>query len=585
MNKICPLAFLSACAVLTSNAQTYDVAADFSANNNPNGTWSYGYSLTLGGQLNLYTNTVDVCGLNLWLFNIAGYTPSVHHNPTTNVIICAVSERIGPSGFGLHPGPDDEYSVARFTVPSPGPYRVTGSFFGEDSFPTSTDIHILTNGVSLLDGEVTGFGPGSGPAFDLEVTVNTGDQLDFAVGYGTNGGYGYDLTGLTAQIITLTPAPSVLADSFTIVAETCTNNAIDPGERVTVSIGLQNVGTANTTNLVATLQTGGGVSAPTGPQTYGVLVTNGAAVARSFTFTGSGACGSNNTAALQLQDGAASLGTVTFIFSLGQTSITTNFYEDFDSLTPPDIPQDWATLSSSVELIWVTTTAASDTPPNSAFVPDVPDVGLSELDSPVITLPAGPSQLSFRKYYNLEWSGAVGYDGGVLEININGGGWSDILDAGGSFSSGGYIAPISTFYSNPLAGRSAWTGNSGGFITTAVDLPDAAAGQSIQLRWLCGTDNSVNWLGWYLDTIAITTTMPVCCTPPPVFTSATLNGSTLTLSWSAIPGRSYQILYCTDLVQLNWTALATVLATEFGASITDTVIASPRRFYRAALLP
>jgi len=39
------------------------------------------------------------------------------------------------------------------------------------------------------------------------------------------------------------PTPLVLADSFTLVAETCTNNAIDPGERVTVSFGLRNVGT------------------------------------------------------------------------------------------------------------------------------------------------------------------------------------------------------------------------------------------------------------------------------------------------------------------------------------------------------
>jgi hypothetical protein len=179
----------------------------------------------------------------------------------------------------------------------------------------------------------------------------------------------------------------------------------------------------------------------------------------------------------------------------------------------------------------------------------------------------------------------VGYDGGVLEININGGGWSDILDAGGSFSSGGYIAPISTFYSNPLAGRSAWTGSSGGFIPTVVNLPSAAAGQTIQLRWLCGTDNSVNWLGWYVDTVAITTTMPVCCTPPPVFTSATRSGSILNLSWSAVPGRSYQILYCTDLARPNWTALGTVLAADFSASITDTLTVTPRRFYRVAMLP
>ena len=62
-------------------------------------------------------------------------------------------------------------------------------------------------------------------------------------------------------------------------------------------------------------------------------------------------------------------------------------------------------------------------------------VGVNELDSPTITLPAGSAQLTFRQNYNLE----SGYDGGVLEIKIGSGAWTDIVTAGGSFASGGYI--------------------------------------------------------------------------------------------------------------------------------------------------
>src|SRR5438876_5903301 len=47
----------------------------------------------------------------------------------------------------------------------------------------------------------------------------------------------------------------------------------------------------------------------------------------------------------------------------------------------------------------------------------------------------------------------------------------------------------SSNFGNPLGGRKAWSGNSGGFLTTLVNLPAAAAGQTIQLRWRCGTDN------------------------------------------------------------------------------------------------
>ena len=35
---------------------TYDVAADFSAINNPNGAWRYGWSSTLTSAFNLYPN-------------------------------------------------------------------------------------------------------------------------------------------------------------------------------------------------------------------------------------------------------------------------------------------------------------------------------------------------------------------------------------------------------------------------------------------------------------------------------------------------------------------------------------------------
>ena len=59
----------------------------------------------------------------------------------------------------------------------------------------------------------------------------------------------------------------------------------------------------------------------------------------------------------------------------------------------------------------------------------------------------------------------------------------------------------------------AWGGSSGGWITTTVNLPAAAAGRSIQLRWGCATDN-VNLdggIGWYVDTIFLHDWIYACC--------------------------------------------------------------------------
>ncbi len=89
---------------------------------------------------------------------------------------------------------------------------------------------------------------------------------------------------------------------------------------VTVNFSLQNLGAVNTTNLVATLQPTGGVTSPSGPQTYGALTAGGAAVSRAFTFTASGVCNGALTASLNLQDGATNLGTATFTFTLGAIS-------------------------------------------------------------------------------------------------------------------------------------------------------------------------------------------------------------------------------------------------------------------------
>src|SRR5439155_16979651 len=118
------------------------------------------------------------------------------------------------------------------------------------------------------------------------------------------------------------------------------------------------------------------------------------------------------------------------------------------------------------------------------------------------TLPAGTWQLSFRNNYNLEAPSATrAGDGGVLELKVGANAFVDILAAGGSFASGGYDHTVATTYGNPLSGRQAWSGNSGGYITTLVNLPASAAGQSIQLRWRCGTDNGTGGGGWRVDSI------------------------------------------------------------------------------------
>src|SRR5206468_476065 len=119
-----------------------------------------------------------------------------------------------------------------------------------------------------------------------------------------------------------TPVPNVVAAGSSLASENCGggNGAIDPGETATVNLSLSNTGTGDTTNLMATLLSSGGVLAPSGPQSYGALVAGGPSASRPFTLTAAGTCGGSLVATLQLQDGAADLGTASFTFTLGATA-------------------------------------------------------------------------------------------------------------------------------------------------------------------------------------------------------------------------------------------------------------------------
>ena len=114
-----------------------------------------------------------------------------------------------------------------------------------------------------------------------------------------------------------------------------------------------------------------------------------------------------------------------------------------------------------------------------------------------VNVTAGTS-LSFWHDYTTESS----YDGGVVEYSNDGGTtWLD-LDLDSQTVTNGYSDTLSSSYNNPIGGRSAFTGDSGGYIQTIANL-GALAGQSVDFRLRMGTDSSVSSTGWYFDDISI----------------------------------------------------------------------------------
>ena len=232
----------------SSAAQSYNAGHDFSSTNNPNGQWSYGWSQSSGSTFNLLPNTTQFDGsagdgvtpltLDVWTSDCCGTVqPLVEHNSAAQMYfsgtatippdtLCYGCSDIG--GLSLHPGPDGENAIVRWTAPNSGTYRVNAAFMGEDAQGTTTDVAVYhrtaTLTKELFGADVLGY-CGIAPAYWLssssfssncygtspvqhfagDIVLVAGDVIDFSVGYGING-YGYDTTGLD---VVITPIANV----------------------------------------------------------------------------------------------------------------------------------------------------------------------------------------------------------------------------------------------------------------------------------------------------------------------------------------------------------------------------------------
>jgi hypothetical protein len=229
------IALLTICGVAAQRAlavTVYDAVVDFSASANPNGVWAYGWSATLGSALNLYTNSdstcyTDVSGWSIYTCSSGNIPPpATLHNNTNHIVSLAPDFpdlKIPRGTLLMHPGPAGQYSVLQWTASSSGRYQIWAFVNGLDPIgPTSTDVHIFVthtqsnSTVYLFSGQLYySFGVpliwppwastppifakntlAAGPLQDLAA----GDTVTFAVGFGVDGNYGGDSTGVEAVI-------------------------------------------------------------------------------------------------------------------------------------------------------------------------------------------------------------------------------------------------------------------------------------------------------------------------------------------------------------------------------------------------
>ncbi len=435
------------------------------------------------------------------------------------------------------------------------------------------------------------YGPASGmpnvAVYDLR--FNSASQVTAF----THGRGAYLLAKINIPII------SVVWDNFhpTPNCLTCPPDGIwlNPGDLVSVEIPLRNILPIDTVDLTATILPSAQIRPVSGTQEYGVLKGQGAAVSRTFKFVASGgtrgpgpsgsSCGSTVQVVLQLSDQGTDLGQVSIPYRLGTPSHP--LVEDFEE-GGPALPPGWTSAATGADAAWTTTT---NDPPNlpdlgeddfslpqpantSVFIPDSPGNGQSFLISPPFTVGTDQAQLYFREAFAV----SNRYDGCILEIAVGTQPFQEITQAGGSFVKDGYNVTLNDF--NPLGPRPAWSGDSGGWLPVLLNLPAAAAGQTVQLRWHFAGSRGMTDGAWFVDSVLVTE--PVCLPPVsnPVILNPALRGNFFSFAINTVSNRNYIIEYKTDLAGDIWQTLQ-ILAGN-GAQLTITVPTSPdnQRFYR-----
>ncbi|HXI83710.1 MAG TPA: PEP-CTERM sorting domain-containing protein [Verrucomicrobiae bacterium] len=188
-------------------AQSYNAATDFSAVNNPNGAWSYGYTFGLGTSFLLNTSNTAAYApgvpLSGWLNSTGnGGIPYALHNGTAGLVTNNTSTVYQPGQLAEQPGASNAYSVIRWTAPFSGTFNIAATFSGLSSAGDSADVHILHDGLSIFNSTVS---PGPTSYSGLQ-SIIAGDTIDFAVGNGGNGP-NEDTTALSASIV---PEPGTL---------------------------------------------------------------------------------------------------------------------------------------------------------------------------------------------------------------------------------------------------------------------------------------------------------------------------------------------------------------------------------------
>jgi hypothetical protein len=302
-------------------------------------------------------------------------------------------------------------------------------------------------------------------------------------------------------------APDVIVTAATqlddSVASCDADGVLDAGEYGKLTIVIKNVGSATLT----------GTQASVASTTAGVTFPNG----NTVNFPASDPLSSVATAiTVSLAPGTAGVQQLDFQITVTDPSVTgsrsgTASFRGNTDIIPASSATDNVEAATLATTPWTREfdAALGDVAPFSIltvnplshqwFGPNGGAPAGNRLVSPVFTVDGSGS---FTVQFDHTWSFENQFDGGVIELQVNGGAWSDV-GVTGAGTTNGYNSTLIAGGTNPLNGRPAWTGVQAA--TQHVTVTRAIApGSTARFRFYTGADDNTAGTGWKIDNIAFT---------------------------------------------------------------------------------
>lgn len=170
-------------------------------------------------------------------------------------------------------------------------------------------------------------------------------------------------------------------------------------------------------------------------------------------------------------------------------------FDDMEDATTS--PVDWARTSTGAANWSLKTATATQGNSKTWFGNDPTTTAASQLLTPVFRVPAGGSfSMDFTHYFDFD----AGFDGGVIEVQLDGGGWTDAITAGATFSKGNAYNDSTVV---ALGNRPGFTGTNTAKELMTLDFGTTLAGHDARLRFRFASDSSVGGNGWYIDDVKL----------------------------------------------------------------------------------